>query len=47
MRERKIRFRTHVAVRRVASELMRIAHAEHALLIVIGMTGRGTLDTST
>ncbi len=43
LRERNIRFRTRVTVGRVATELMRIAHAEHASLIAIGMTGRGTL----
>lgn len=43
LRERNIRFRTLVVVGRVATELMRIAHAEQASLIVIGMTGRGTL----
>jgi nucleotide-binding universal stress UspA family protein len=43
LRERNIRFCTHVAVGRVATELMRVAHAEQASLIVIGMTGRGTL----
>ena len=43
LRERNIQFRTHVAVGRVATELMRVAHTEHASLIVIGMTGRGTL----
>lgn len=43
LRDRQIRFRTHVSVGRVGAELMRVAHAEHASLIVIGMTGRGTL----
>ena len=43
LRDRQVRFRTHVSVGRAATELMRVAHAEHASLIVIGMTGRGTL----
>jgi len=43
LRERQVPFRTHVSIGRVATELMRVAHAEHASLIVVGMTGRGTL----
>ncbi len=43
LRSRKIRYRTEVAIGRAAAELMRIARAESASLIVIGMTGRGTL----
>ncbi len=43
LRARKVRYRTEVAIGRAAAELMRIARAESASLIVIGMTGRGTL----
>ena len=43
-RERGTQFRTQVAVGRAATELMRIAQAEEASLIVIGMTGHGTLS---
>lgn len=47
LRQRRISFRTKVVVGRVATELMRLARAEHAALIVIGMTGRGTLGELT
>ncbi len=43
LHDRQVRFRTQVSIGRVATELMRVAHAERASLIVIGMTGRGTL----
>lgn len=43
LRERKLEFRTTVEVGRVSDELMRVARVEDASLIVIGLTGRGTL----
>ena len=43
LRDRDTKYRTVTAVGRPAMELMRIARAESASLIVIGMTGRGTL----
>jgi nucleotide-binding universal stress UspA family protein len=44
LREVHVRYRTRFVVGRVADELMRAARDEHATLIVIGMTERGTLN---
>lgn len=43
-RTRNVAYRTAFAIGRVAEELMRVARAEHAALIVIGMTARGTIS---
>ena len=43
LREAGVTYTTHVAIGRPAEELMRYARRENAALIVIGMTGRGTL----
>jgi nucleotide-binding universal stress UspA family protein len=44
VRQSQVRYRTKFVVGRVAEELMRAARAEHAALLVIGMTARGTLS---
>lgn len=44
LRKTHVRYQTRFAVGRVADELMRTAREEHAALIVIGMTARGTLN---
>ena len=44
LRARGLRVRTQVAVGRPAVEIMRLAREENARLVVIGMTGRGTLS---
>jgi len=44
LRKAHIRYRTEVAVGRVADELIRVARRVNASLIVIGMTPRGTLS---
>jgi nucleotide-binding universal stress UspA family protein len=44
VRNANVRYRTISTVGRVAEELMRIARAEDAALLVIGMTPRGTLS---
>ncbi|MGD9793850.1 MAG: universal stress protein [Acidimicrobiia bacterium] len=44
LRERGIAYRTGVGVGRPAAELMRIAREDHASLIVVGMSERGTLS---
>jgi nucleotide-binding universal stress UspA family protein len=43
LRERGVPFRTRFAQGRVAEQLIKVARAEDASLIVIGMTARGTL----
>jgi nucleotide-binding universal stress UspA family protein len=43
LRERGVSYRTKFVLGRAAEELMRIARAEEAQLIVIGMSPRGTL----
>jgi nucleotide-binding universal stress UspA family protein len=44
LRKAQVPYRTKFVVGRVAEELMRTAREEHAALIVIGMTARGTLS---
>jgi len=44
LRKAQLPYRTKFVVGRVAEELMRTAREEHATLIVIGMTPRGTLS---
>lgn len=44
VRKAQVRYRTKFVVGRVAEELMQAARDEHATLIVIGMTARGTLS---
>ena len=43
VRKAQVPYRTKFVVGRVAEELMQAARDEHATLIVIGMTARGTL----
>lgn len=43
LRDTEVPYTTHVAIGRPADELMRYARREHAALIIVGMTGRGTL----
>jgi len=43
VREAGVPYTTNVAVGRPADQLMRVARRDDAALIVIGMTGRGTL----
>ncbi len=43
LRKAEVPYRTKLAVGRVADGLMKVARDEHASLLVIGMTPRGTL----
>jgi len=44
LRARNVPYRTKATIGRIADELMQIARAEDAALIVIGMTARGTIS---
>jgi nucleotide-binding universal stress UspA family protein len=44
LRARRIPYHTRLAIGRVAEQLMEVARAEDANMIVIGMTSRGTIS---